>query len=388
MAYLRLGLFLGCSFLAAAAAAAACGNFSGADTSSDADAGADATGDSNAASADASGTTDGSKQGVDSGKPASGTLTTLAKATNAQGLFVNDNYVYYTTSDFVHLTNEVGRISKKSGILTKLAGSETAVQQVVTLDDDYVFWTTWGDSLRGVRSGSAGMPQTLIGPSSAWFAIGLVGNTNVVAAEFGGRRFVLPPTFAPGLDGGPYVPAVTGDVYATADAGDGGDAGLVTPSAYSHFQSSGGEVFWTNEASDGSGGVYSAASDGTVTRWALDQANPWGLAVSDKYIVYTTYGVAGQKEGRVVRIDRVTKATKVLADNFTRLAGVLISGADVYFAEFADGGSVWRVPLDGSTTQTAVAEAQHQPQSLAQDADAIYFTLNDTVNGGVVRMQK
>lgn len=382
-----MGLYFSCSILLAAGVMEACGSFSGADSAAgDTEAGADAGGNT-----DAPVTIDGSKPspGVDSGKPPSGTLTTLAKASFAQGLFLTNDYVYYTTSDFGHqTTNEVSRISKKTGSITKLATSEAAAQQVVTPDDDYVFWTTWGNSLRGVRSGTPGTAETLVGPSPlAWFAIGLLQGSSVVAAEFGGRRFVLPPTFASGLDGGPYG-SVAPDTYATADAGDGGDAGLVTPNLYSHFQSVGADVFWTNETSDGTGGVYSASPGGVITRWATDTSNPWGLAVSDQYIVYTTFGVQGQNLGRVVRVDRATKATKVLADNMVRVAGVLISGTNVYFAEFVDGGSVWRVPLDGSAPKTPVAEGQHQPQTLAEDADAIYFTLNDAVNGGVVRMQK
>lgn len=309
-------------------------------------------------------------------------VTKLAGAPSAHGLLLNQNYVYYTTSDFASLANQVGRVSLSDGVVEPLSANEPAVQNVFTPDDTSIYWTTWQPGeLRAIDKVTVLGAMTLAtfdGPAFA-FAIPDANGAPLAPSHSTGHFYELPTP-----PSGPLQPTWS----ATTDLGKySGITGAVIRD---------GELFWTNQTEDPTtGGVFSMniaeakAGNPTIRTWVVDDERAWGLVVTTEDIVYSRAGKIGViGTSGVVRIPRGGGAPVELVRGRTNIRGIAVDGGDVYFAEHNGGGGIWKVPLDASALPLEVVENQRLPLHVAVDDKAIFWTSLDPIEGGVFRVAK
>ena len=287
----------------------------------------------------------------------------------AHGLFLTENYAYVTTSNTAAKNNSISRVDLNTRIASPLSTGEDAVSQVATIDDQWVYWTTWAPgTIRAVNTGGVTGAMTLTDVPNGGFAMVSDGSRILTTEYSGGATYQLTPNLA-------------SNVFDIPEAANGVTNAVLL----------GNELFWTNQTEDAAGGVFSIdTSDAmNVQLHALDDNRAWGLAVTPTDLVYSRRGIPGMPgTSALVRVDRGNANSFELVSARTEIRGVAIDGAYVYYCEQVPGGSIWRVALDGTSQPEELVRGQQYPMYVAVTADFIYWTNFDALSGGLYRAPK
>jgi hypothetical protein len=236
-----------------------------------------------------------------------GTPTWSLPEINVAGIAVDDSYVYWAAgvSSLTTMDGAVRRVSKAGGSPTTLSANEND-PTAVTLDDTYVYWgTSAGELARMPKAG--GMRESL--------ATGLVGINQIVIAgndiyattsvsmgdtDIGGVSKVSKnggmPTALAVDETEPYGIGSNGvAVYWTTmnevlryELAGGTESTIASgQSDLDGVAADANTVYW---AGGGDGTIYSAPASGGAlpTVVALEQSTPWGIALDDSYVYWTT----------------------------------------------------------------------------------------------------
>jgi hypothetical protein len=290
-----------------------------------------------------------------------------------------------------------------SRCLVTLASGET-YSYGITVDDDAVYWTSSGSSIKTVRK-SGGTPQVLIGAQWGAFAI-TVDATNVYwtttaddlqninSSEFG--TIMQAP-----LRGGPATVIASRQPYASES--------IAVDST---------SIYWltTKTVDYPSGSVMKAPiGGGALTTLASNEYSPTGIVVDETSVYWTTQDYAVRKVAKVggtavtlgpmgrsplalyggyvygfggVGIQRIsthggapTSFATTVNPNSTAIA---VDADGIYWTVPSQDGVLQKMSLDG-TTETTLASHQRGPWPLALDATSVYWI--NTEAGTVMRLR-
>jgi len=146
----------------------------------------------------------------------------------------------------------------------------------------------------------------------------------------------------------------------------------------SRLAMAGGEVFWTEYASNLVRKV--PQQGGTVTNLVSGMTNPHGLtyftevAVAGNWVLIADLGTLYQPTSRILKVARSGGEAETFASGINTLRSMVTDSNRVYWVEegSGSGGSLKSAPIQGGNP-TTLATGLNQPRDLAQDDNSLYW---------------
>lgn len=291
-----------------------------------------------------------------------------------------------------------------SQCLVQLASGE-AYSYGIAVDDDAVYWTSEGSSVKSVRK-SGGTPRVLVGgqwgaraiavdATNVYWTTSADDSRNLASSEYG--TIMQAP-----LHGGPATVIASHQPYASES--------IAVDST---------SIYWltTKTLDYPSGSVMKAPiGGGELTTLASNQYSPTGIVVDETSVYWSTEDFVVRKVAKVggstVTLGPMGRSPLALYDgsvygfggvgiqklptaggeptSFNTAAnssstGIAVDADGVYWTDAREDGVLHKVSLDG-TIETTLASHQGGPWPIAIDATSVYWI--NTEAGTVMRLRK
>jgi hypothetical protein len=311
------------------------------------------------------------------------TLGTGSCAYGCPAIAANATTVYWTSSGTTSLTDgTVLAVPAVGGSVTTFAPEQ--VQPIgITLDGANVYWANAGD-IQVVPVGEYGYEG--VGTPGGIMEAPLDGGTPTTLVSLTAESTYLEePT---------YLAVDSANVYWTNDwnavweasLADGATSMLTYSTGYGpwHIAAGGGNVFWTDNSSEGDVEQFTPGVDGGAPMvLAIDQDEPGSIAVDTQNV----YWVVG---ANVMYAPIASDTPMALAAEQINPIGLAIDDSNAYWTSggtSANGymdGAVLSVPKGGGVPVT-LASGLNAPGAMAVTADGVYWIDGD---GTVMKVQK